>query len=123
MVAWLFSLPFGKFFHIVQRPYLHRRDAVSGGEPGRGRHGPEQRPPAASSQGGELPSEQFIADLKTTLADLGQQYQLGDGQGVLQDYCPTCKRILRGQAYYRVMGNRARLERLDPAGLPPLGRR
>ena len=35
VVAWLLSLPFGKFFHIVQRPASHRRDAVPDGEPGR----------------------------------------------------------------------------------------
>jgi hypothetical protein len=44
--------------------------------------------------------------LKATLADLGQRYELGDGVGALHDYCPTCKRVLRGQAYYRLMGNR-----------------
>ena len=48
----------------------------------------------------------FIADLKATLGDLGQQYALGDDLGALQDYCPACKRILRGQAYYQYLGKR-----------------
>ena len=26
--------------------------------------------------------------------------------GLLQEYCPTCKRVLRGQAYYQLMGKR-----------------
>src|SRR5215212_8247535 len=44
--------------------------------------------------------------LPATLAHLSQGYQLRDRQGILQDYCPSCKRVLRGEAYYRVMGDR-----------------
>ena len=56
--------------------------------------------------GQELPSQQFVDDLKATLQELHQNYDLGDERGVLQDYCPTCKRVLRGQAYYQLMGKR-----------------
>ena len=56
--------------------------------------------------GEEFPSQQFISDLKGVLNDLGQEYNLGDGRGVLQEYCPTCKRVLRGEAYYQLMGKR-----------------
>ena len=56
--------------------------------------------------GDDLPSAQFIADLKATLHDLGQHYNLDDQHGSLQDYCPACKRIMRGQAYYHALGKR-----------------
>ena len=75
--------------------------------------------PARSTPGGErphearcpgcgdaLPSAQFVRDLQGTLHDLGQSYALGEGRGTLQDYCPTCKRRLRGRAYYELQGNR-----------------
>ena len=53
-----------------------------------------------------MPSQRFVDDLKTTLTDLGQDYDLGDERGWWQDYCPTCKRVMRGQAYYQLMGKR-----------------
>ncbi len=54
----------------------------------------------------ELPSQQFVGDLKATLGELGMNYELGGGRGWLQEYCPTCKRVMRGTAYYQVMGKR-----------------
>jgi hypothetical protein len=65
------------------------------------------RPGSTCRRCGEpLPSSEFIAQLKATLGDLHQNYELGDDLGILQDYCPTCKRVLRGQAYYKLMGQR-----------------
>jgi hypothetical protein len=106
VVAWLLSIPFGKFFHIVQRPasigvtlyQTVNQDVAHYGaraETGRCRRCAEP-----------LPSQQFVADLKATLTDLGQRYDLGDPHGWLQEYCPTCKRVLRGQAYYQALGKR-----------------
>jgi hypothetical protein len=105
VVVWLISLPFAKFFHIVERPAtigitlyqtvnqdLERGSTESAGTP-------------CARCGEALPSAQFVADLKATLDDLGQRYDL-DGHGNLQDYCPTCKRVLRGQAYFELMGKR-----------------
>lgn len=104
VVVWLVSLPFGKFFHIVERPAtigvtLYR--TVSDDrehEAGLGAAG------ACRRCGEPLPSHQFVVDLRETLAELGQDYDLGDDRGYLQEYCPSCKRILRGQAYYELMG-------------------
>lgn len=105
VVVWLLSLPFGKFFHIVERPATvgitlynqvnedHEREGLADPAPCRG-------------CGELLPSGQFITDLKATLGDLGQDYSLGEEHGYLQDYCPSCKRKLRGQAYYQLMGRR-----------------
>ncbi|HVB64169.1 MAG TPA: hypothetical protein VNE17_05520, partial [Nitrolancea sp.] len=47
-----------------------------------------------------------IADLEGVLDNLGQVYRLGNDQVHLQDYCPTCNRMMRGQAYYALMGKR-----------------
>jgi hypothetical protein len=106
VVAWLLSLPFGKFFHIIERPAtigvkLYQR--VGQDLPGDGRSADNA---LCRGCGERLPSTLFIADLKGVLADLGQVYDLGDGRGNLDDYCPTCKRRLRGQAYYQLMGKR-----------------
>jgi hypothetical protein len=106
VVGWLLSIPFGKFFHIVQRPasigvtlYQTVNQEVEhfGEQPQTGR---------CRRCAAPLPSPQFIADLKATLGDLHQDYDLGGDRGALQDYCPTCKRVLRGQAYYQTMGKR-----------------
>jgi hypothetical protein len=109
VVGWLVSIPFGKFFHIVQRPAsvgvtLYQR--VNQGLPDGGRT-PTPTPTRMCRRcGTPLPSAQFIEDLEATLADLGQRYELGGGRGLLQDHCPTCKRKLRGSAYYRLLGKR-----------------
>ncbi|MGD9893675.1 MAG: MFS transporter [Dehalococcoidia bacterium] len=106
VVAWLLMLPFGKFFHIVQRPAtigVTLYQTVSHDPANGGRGEPAGR---CARCGAPLPSAQFIADLKATLNELGQHYDLGEDRGTLQDYCPTCKRVLRGQAYYQLAGKR-----------------
>jgi hypothetical protein len=105
VVGWLVSIPFGKFFHIVQRPAsvgvtLYQR--VNQGLPEAG----TQASLPCRGCGTPLPSAQFIADLEATLGDLGQSYRLGAGRGTLQDRCPTCKRKLRGSAYFQLVGKR-----------------
>jgi hypothetical protein len=103
VVAWLVSLPFGKFFHIIQRPAtigvtLYQKVSEDSGS----------ADPAAVCRGcgAPMPSPRFVPDLQATLRDLDQQYDLGPGAGNLQDYCPTCKRTQRGAAYYRLLGQR-----------------
>lgn len=106
VVTWLLMLPFGKFFHIVERPAtigVTLYQTVNQDMEHRIRQEQTERCPRC---GDELPSAQFIADLQATLLDLGQRYELGDGLGNLQQHCPTCKRALRGRAYYQLMGNR-----------------
>lgn len=108
VVLWLLSLPFGKFFHIVQRPAsigvtLYQQVNQDVEHYGEGR---AQGPAACRRCGQALPSARFINDLQDVLHDLGQDYQLGDERGALQEYCPTCKRVLRGEAYYALMGKR-----------------
>jgi hypothetical protein len=111
VVSWLLSIPFGKFFHIVQRPASIGVTLYQAVNQGIGQPRPDRTVSAAEAQGCrrcgvDLPSRQFVADLKTTLSDLGQSYDLGSERGYLQDYCPTCKRALRADAYYQLMGKR-----------------
>jgi hypothetical protein len=108
VVAWLISLPFGKFFHIVQRPAsigVTLYQQVNQDVP-LYHDIPTATAGACRRCGRDLPSPQFVADLTAVLRDLGQDYDLGADRGHLQDYCPTCKRVLRGEAYYGLMGNR-----------------
>lgn len=106
VVVWLLSIPFGKFFHIIERPasigvtlYQTVNQDVEhyAAHPQTGR---------CKRCNAEFPSQQFIQDLEGVLGDIGQNYDLGEGRGALQEYCPTCKRVLRGEAYYQLMGKR-----------------
>ncbi|HEX2913011.1 MAG TPA: MFS transporter [Chloroflexia bacterium] len=105
VVAWLLSLAFGKFFHIIERPasigvtiYQAVNQDVEHYD-----YGPKKGSGQCARCGDELPSQQFVTDLTGVLQDVGQRYDLGE-RGLLQEYCPTCKRVLRGQAYYQLMG-------------------
>lgn len=91
VIMTLFYLPFGKLFHVVQRPAsigveLYQRRS----------HEMEQAvcPRCGTMFAGQL----WIDDLKKVVNDLGFDYRMPDGH-TLQDYCPRCKRIMRGLAY------------------------
>ncbi|MDQ3818498.1 MAG: MFS transporter [Acidobacteriota bacterium] len=91
VIMTLFYLPFGKLFHVVQRPAsigveLYQRRA-------------REMPQAHCARCGvEFVSEMWLADLKKVVEELGFDYTMADGKK-LQDYCPRCKRIMRGLAY------------------------
>src|SRR5437868_2464777 len=91
VIITLFYLPFGKLFHVVQRPAsigveLYQRRA-------------REMPQATCARCGvEFVSEMWLDDLKKVVGELGFDYTMPDGKK-LQDYCPRCKRIMRGLAY------------------------
>lgn len=91
VIMTLFYLPFGKLFHVVQRPAsigveLYQQRA-------------QEMPQARCARcGAEFAAEMWINDLKTVVEQLGFDYSMPDGK-TLQDYCPRCKRIMRGLAY------------------------
>jgi hypothetical protein len=91
VIMTLFYLPFGKLFHVVQRPAsvgveLYQRRA-------------REMPQAQCARcGTEFVAEMWLGDLKTVVGQLGFDYTMPDGRQ-LQDYCPRCKRIMRGLAY------------------------
>jgi hypothetical protein len=122
VVFWLISLPFGKFFHIIERPAtvgieLYWRT---------GKDGPQRACPRC---GQPFAPVRFVNDLKRTLADIGQDYFVTrsvaapvqpartqadapeeeysmrlDTDVWWQDFCPDCKRVMRGEANMAALG-------------------
>jgi hypothetical protein len=90
VILGLMYIPFGKLFHIFQRPanlgVQFYRDA--------GARGPQQ--PCAEC-GRAFASAMQIADLKRVLPAVGFDYSLPDGTHY-QDVCPACRRRLVVQA-------------------------
>ena len=91
VIMTLFYIPFGKLFHIVQRPasigvelYQQRSQEM-----------PQAVCPRCKT---EFIGQMWIDDLKKVVGELGFDYRLENGH-TLQDYCPRCKRIMRGLAY------------------------
>jgi MFS transporter, NNP family, nitrate/nitrite transporter len=85
VIAGLLYMPFGKFFHIFQRPAqlgvkLYHMTADSG--PGAVCPGCHQR----------FASALHIRDLNTILPELGFNYSMPGNQYHWQDLCPACKR-------------------------------
>ncbi len=100
VIMTLFFLPFGKLFHIVQRP------ASIGVELYQNRSA--EMPQAKCKRcAGEFASEMWLGDLKDVVEKVGFDYTLANGDK-LQDYCPRCKRIMRGMAYVEIAETRRR---------------
>ena len=106
VVVWLLTIPFGKFFHIVERPASIGVTLYQTINQGVEHYGTQAQTGRCKRCSRELPSLQFAHDLEGVLDNLGQHYDLGSDRGILQEYCPTCKRVLRGEAYYQLMGKR-----------------
>lgn len=91
VIMTLFYLPFGKLFHVVQRPAsigveLYQRSQ-------------REAPQAVCLRcGTEFVGQMWLDDLKNVVGQLGFDYRTGDGH-TLQDYCPRCKRVMRGLSY------------------------
>jgi hypothetical protein len=126
VVLWLISLPFGKFFHIIERPATVGIELYW-------RTGEGTEMQRCARCGEEFAPKRFIQDLKKTLYDVGENYSLhkltepgellqsqvatvdktteanGDSSantGSLwwQDICPTCKRVMRAEATLAALG-------------------
>ncbi|MBV9231476.1 MAG: hypothetical protein JOZ18_19365 [Chloroflexi bacterium] len=117
VVLWLISLPFGKFFHLIERPATVGIELYW-------RTGEDTTMQRCARCGQEFAPVRFIQDLKKTLFDVGENYTLREtaavpqspestGSGVeeqatsklwWQDLCPTCKRVMRGQANLAALG-------------------
>ena len=91
VIMTLFYLPFGKLFHIVQRP------ASIGVELYQSRS-QEMEQAVCPRCGTMFVGQLWIDDLKKVVTELGFDYRLKNGR-TLQDYCPRCKRMMRGIAY------------------------
>jgi hypothetical protein len=122
VVLWLISLPFGKFFHLVERPATVGIELYW-------RTGENTTQQKCARCGEEFAPARFIQDLKRTLYEVGENYTIGDApsqplgvpedeppvkstaaeeQAVSklwwQDICPSCKRIMRAQANLAALG-------------------
>ncbi|GAC1435570.1 MAG: hypothetical protein PVS3B3_25520 [Ktedonobacteraceae bacterium] len=117
VVLWLISLPFGKFFHLIERPATVGIELYW-------RTGAGTEMQRCVRCGEEFAPIRFVQDLKKTLYDVGENYTLNEtpvtqesghaqgtaaeqkATGVLwwQDLCPTCKRVMRGQANLAALG-------------------
>jgi len=91
VIMTLFFLPFGKLFHIVQRP-------ASVGVELYQKRSQEMEQAVCPRCGTMFAGKMWIDDLKKVVGQLGFDYRMPEG-GTLQDYCPRCKRIIRGLAY------------------------
>lgn len=83
-LAWI---PFGKFFHTVQRPamigvHLHKQATLA-----------SEGAFTCRSCGAEMEGAVFVGDLQKTMSELGLDYS-----GWIET-CPACKRIARGARY------------------------
>jgi MFS transporter, NNP family, nitrate/nitrite transporter len=85
VIAALLYLPFGKFFHIFQRPaQLGVKFYQTAGDAGE---------PAICKRCGErFASLMHIEDLKRVLPQVGFDYRMGGDGGTWQELCPACKR-------------------------------
>ncbi len=85
VIAALLYLPFGKFFHIFQRPaQLGVKFYQAAGETGE---------PALCNRCGErFASRMHIEDLKRVLPQVGFNYQMKGTDATWQELCPACKR-------------------------------
>ena len=91
VIMTLFYLPFGKLFHVVQRPASIGVELYQ-------RRSQEMEQAVCPRCGTMFMSRMWIDDLKSVVDKLGFDYRLENGH-TLQDYCPRCKRIMRGLAY------------------------
>jgi NNP family nitrate/nitrite transporter-like MFS transporter len=101
VIAALLYLPFGKFFHIFQRPaQLGAKLYQEAGARDEGAR--------CARCGQRFASRMQIDDLKRTLPQLGFDYRVPGPAGYWQELCPPCKRktLSFAQLRLREMSNR-----------------
>ncbi|HEX9038158.1 MAG TPA: hypothetical protein VF808_14330 [Ktedonobacterales bacterium] len=115
VVLWLISLPFGKFFHIIERPATVGIELYW-------RTGDDEAHHTCPRCGAQFLPARFIADLKQTLHTVGEDYcvpppEMGPAEFARipeaelptrvtwwQDFCPECKRVMRAEANLGAIG-------------------
>lgn len=95
VITALLYLPFGKFFHIFQRPaQLGVKLYQDAGSEDAGAH--------CARCGERFASRMHIDDLNRILPELGYDYRLPGPAGTWQELCPPCKRKSLAQAQLRL---------------------
>jgi hypothetical protein len=98
VILGLMYIPFGKLFHIFQRPAnvgvaFYKRE---------GEAGPQQ---LCARCGEPFAALLQMTDLKEVLPQVGFDYSLPrDAAGNYQDHCPRCRRVLVALAQSRAVG-------------------
>jgi MFS transporter, NNP family, nitrate/nitrite transporter len=98
VVGALLYLPFGKFFHIFQRPAqlgVKLYQEAGARDPGI----------ACARCGRRFASEMQIEDLERVLPQLGFDYRIDGPAGTWQRLCPACKRTTLASAQLRLLEN------------------
>ncbi|MPZ53852.1 MAG: MFS transporter [Acidimicrobiia bacterium] len=96
VILGLLYIPFGKLFHILQRP-------ANLGVAYYKKAGEESGPQICSRCGDGFASKLQMDDLKDVLPQMGFDYSTSDG-GSYQDVCPRCRRVLIGLAQSERVG-------------------
>jgi hypothetical protein len=95
VVTALLYLPFGKFFHIFQRPaQLGVKFYQRAGDVGPGA--------TCARCGHRFASRMQIDDLRAVLPDVGFDYRIAGPAGTWQEVCPACKRKSLSTAQLRM---------------------
>jgi NNP family nitrate/nitrite transporter-like MFS transporter len=103
VIAGLLYLPFGKFFHIFQRPaQLGVKLYQVAGESGPGA--------MCARCGLRFASKMHVEDLKLVLPRLGFDYSIDGPAGNWQQLCPACKRKTLATAQIRMQRARPNVE-------------
>jgi len=96
VAATFLYLPFGKFFHIVQRPaqigvLLYKKSNA-------------RLPPAVCSAcGSGFAAAMQVQDLEEVMGKLGFDWSLGDRKGNYMAVCPPCRRRFVGVSHGRLV--------------------
>jgi len=93
VILFLLWMPFGKFFHIIQRPAqlgiaIYRKAGAGGAQA------------VCPHTGMDFTSQMQVDDLKAVTAQLGFDYSCRDGRSHL-DYSPQGKRALLAKAHLK----------------------
>jgi hypothetical protein len=116
VIAMLLYLPFGKFFHIFQRPAqlgvaFYKQAARTG-------------PQASCGRCGEpFASQMQVEDLKQVLAELEFDYRLDGPVTHYQDICPPCRRKLLALNQSGTLQRNQSPAAVRAEQAPPTGRR
>jgi NNP family nitrate/nitrite transporter-like MFS transporter len=95
VIAALLFLPFGKFFHIFQRPAQLGAKLYQ-------QAGTRDEGALCARCGERFASRMQIDDLKRTLPQLGFNYSIPGPAGYWQELCPACKRKTLSRAQLRI---------------------
>jgi NNP family nitrate/nitrite transporter-like MFS transporter len=97
VIGALLYLPFGKFFHIFQRPaQLGVKLYQAAGDRDEGT--------ACARCGARFASKMQIEDLRRVLPQLGFDYRIDGPAQTWQGLCPACKRVALASAQLRIKG-------------------